>query len=90
MGRYTSNAPRGRANKDKTANKDEMPEYKSRVEVGASGMAGDAEFMKHIEDVSEVASLEQRWANSWKSSLQSRCVAISHPSNDQLNVSSVS
>ncbi|KAF7987039.1 hypothetical protein HWV62_161 [Athelia sp. TMB] len=71
VGRYTSNAPRGRANKDKSVNKDEMPEYKSRVEVGASGMAGDADFMKHIEDVSEVASLEQRWANSWKSSLQS-------------------
>jgi dynactin-4 len=53
-----------------------MPEYRSRVEIGASGMAGDAEFIKHIEDVGEVAGLEQRWINSWKSSLQTRYVWV--------------
>lgn len=72
---------RTRPGKDKSANKDEMPEYRSRVEVGASGIGGrggggdaDADYMRHIEEVGEVASLEQRWINSWKSPLQARCV----------------
>jgi dynactin 4 len=51
-----------------------MPEYRTRGEVRDSGMAGDAEFMKHIENVAEVAGLEQRWVNSWKSSLQTTYV----------------
>ena len=57
-----------------------MPEYKSRVEVGggASGMGGeiDVEFMEHIETENEVASLEQRWANSWATSLRTKCVIL--------------
>ncbi|KDQ62635.1 hypothetical protein JAAARDRAFT_189929 [Jaapia argillacea MUCL 33604] len=64
---------RSRVGKDKSANKDEMPEYRSRVEIGStSGLGGggdvDVEFVKHLEDVSEVANLEQRWVNSWASS----------------------
>jgi hypothetical protein len=53
-----------------------MSEYRARVEVGvASGMGtgggeADVEFMRHLETVGEVVSLEQRWANSWATSLQ--------------------
>ncbi|EGN98522.1 hypothetical protein SERLA73DRAFT_169469 [Serpula lacrymans var. lacrymans S7.3] len=66
---------RSRSGKDRTANKDEMHEYKSRVEVAAASRSGageqvDVEFMRHIETVGEVATLEQRWVNSWTSPLQ--------------------
>ena len=30
--------------------------------------------MQHIEEVSEVAALEQRWANSWATSLRAQYV----------------
>jgi dynactin-4 len=59
-----------------------MPEYKSRVEVGAAGALGtaggdaDVEFMRHLENVGDVATLEQRWSNSWAISLQTRCVKV--------------
>jgi dynactin-4 len=73
VGRYNTANPLGRSRgRDKSVNKDEMPEYRSRLEIGASGMAGDAEFMKHIENISEVAALDQRWVNSWKPPLQTR------------------
>ncbi|THH20604.1 hypothetical protein EW146_g779 [Bondarzewia mesenterica] len=64
--------PRTR-HRDKGA-KDEMPEYRSRVEIGTAGAGGeqDVEFMQHIEEVNEVAALEQRWANSWATSLRTR------------------
>ncbi|KAI0690470.1 dynactin p62 [Cerioporus squamosus] len=48
--------------------KQEYPDYKSRVEIGsAAALSGeaDAEFLRHLETVSEVAALEQRWTNSW-------------------------
>ncbi|KAH7914243.1 dynactin p62 family-domain-containing protein [Hygrophoropsis aurantiaca] len=67
---------RSRAGRDRTVNKDEMPEYKSRVEMGlfnqlgSGGDEGDVDFMTHIETASEVAKLEQRWGNSWVSSLK--------------------
>ncbi|KAJ7643894.1 dynactin p62 family-domain-containing protein, partial [Roridomyces roridus] len=63
-------------NKDKTANQDEMPEYRSRVDVtsasklGSGGGEIDVEYMRHLENVGEVASLEQRWMNSWATPLQ--------------------
>ncbi|KAA1469680.1 dynactin p62 [Dentipellis sp. KUC8613] len=69
VGKYT---PYPRSRRDKGA-RDEMPEYRARVEVGGvSGGAGgdaDTEFMQHIEGVGEVAALEQRWASSWATSL---------------------
>lgn len=56
--------------KSKNANKDEMPTYRSRVEIGTMSGLGprgdlDVEKMKHLESPSEVASLEQLWTNSW-------------------------
>ncbi|KAI0064149.1 hypothetical protein BV25DRAFT_1823716 [Artomyces pyxidatus] len=67
VGKYTPH-PRGRRDKGP---RDDMVEYRSRVEVGGSSTMGEAdvEFMRHIEEVSEVAALEQRWANSWATSL---------------------
>lgn len=69
---------RGRAGRDRTANKDEMPEYKSRVEtavfsqLGGGGDDADVELLRHMETVEEVAKLEQRWGNSWTTPLRSR------------------
>lgn len=69
---------RSRGGRDKTANKDEMPEYRSRVEIATASALGtgggdtDAEFMRHIETVGEVTSFEQRSTNSWAMSLQTR------------------
>jgi dynactin-4 len=71
---------RSRSARDKTANRDEMPEYKSRLEIAAASAAGsgggeaDVEFMKHIETISEVTSFEQRCVNSWVTSMQTRFV----------------
>ena len=71
---------RSRSGRDKTANKDEMPEYKSRLEIAAASSSGtgggdaDVEFMKHIETTSEVTSFEQRCVNSWVMSMQTRFV----------------
>lgn len=82
MGKWRGGRVGGRSEgKDKSVNKDEMGEYRSRVEVGAQGQDGDgeAEFMKHIEDIGEVAGLEQRWVNSWKTSLQTRFVTSLSP-----------
>lgn len=45
------------------------------MEVGnAAALSGevDVEFLTHLETVDEVASLEQRWTNSWVSPLRSR------------------
>ncbi|KAF7364907.1 hypothetical protein MVEN_00361200 [Mycena venus] len=66
----------GGSGRDKTTNKDELPEYRSRVDItaasarGTGGGEADADYMRHLEDVSEVANLEQRWINSWATSLQ--------------------
>ncbi|KAI9573654.1 dynactin p62 family-domain-containing protein [Boletus coccyginus] len=68
---------RGRAGRERTANKDEMPEYKSRVEtavfsqLGGGGDDADVEVLRHMETVEEVAKLEQRWENSWTTPLRS-------------------
>ncbi|EIW74689.1 hypothetical protein CONPUDRAFT_85806 [Coniophora puteana RWD-64-598 SS2] len=68
---------RSRSGRDRTANKDEMSEYKSRVEVGVLNQLGagggddeDVEYMKHLESAGQVAALEQRWANSWTTSIK--------------------
>ncbi|KAJ6508382.1 dynactin subunit 4 [Mycena sanguinolenta] len=66
----------GGSGRDKTTNKDEMPEYRSRVDVtaasklGTGGGEADVDYMRHLENVSEVANLEQRWIGSWATSLQ--------------------
>ncbi|KAJ7263174.1 dynactin subunit 4 [Mycena haematopus] len=66
----------GGSGRDRTTNQDEMPEYRSRVDIAAASKLGtgggeaDVEYMRHLETVSEVANLEQRWINSWATSLQ--------------------
>jgi dynactin-4 len=81
VGKYNpiSRTASGRAHRDRTANKDEMPEYKSRVEiasVGHGGRSGDGEveYMRRLRQVQNVARLEQRWGNSWAGSLQIKSV----------------
>ncbi|KAF8908859.1 dynactin p62 family-domain-containing protein [Gymnopilus junonius] len=71
-----STSSRSATGKDRSVNKDEMPEYRSRLEISkasASGTGGgeaDVEFMQHLEDIGQVATLEQRWFNSWATPLQ--------------------
>ena len=66
--------------RDRSVNKDEMTEYRSRLDIasasklGGGGGDADVEYMRHLETVGEVASLEQRWTNSWAMSLQTECV----------------
>ena len=57
--------------------RDEMPEYKARVEASSGKGAGlggepDVELMRSLEMISEVASLDQRWTSSWATSFKSR------------------
>jgi len=55
-----------------------MPEYRSRVDItkasihGSGGGEADIEFMSHLEHVGQVATLEQRWVNSWVTPLQTK------------------
>ncbi|KIK69759.1 hypothetical protein GYMLUDRAFT_151048 [Collybiopsis luxurians FD-317 M1] len=79
VGKFTPHARSGRpSGKDRSANKDEIPEYKSRVNIahastyGSGGGDVDVDFMRRLETVSEVASLEQRWTYSWSTSLETR------------------
>ncbi|KAF9533076.1 dynactin subunit 4 [Crepidotus variabilis] len=82
VGKYNplarSTSARGGITKDKSINKDEMAEYRSRLDItkasayGTGGGEIDVEFMKHIEDIGEVASLEQRWLNSWAGPLKTQ------------------
>ncbi len=68
VGKYTP-APRGR--RDKGA-RDDIHEYRSRVEVGGTKEGANVDFMRRLEEVSQVAALSQRWANSWTTTLRSR------------------
>ena len=68
---------RNRGGKDKSLNKDEMTEYKSRIEVGTTTAFGnggmrDVELLKHLESTEDIASLEQRWVGSWATSLRAK------------------
>jgi dynactin 4 len=66
---------RSRSSKDRSMNKDEMPEYRSRVDIasasvlGSGGGEADAEYIRHLENIGQVASLEQRWVTSWTTPL---------------------
>jgi dynactin 4 len=75
VARYTPHAlARSRSGRDKNANKHEIPDYRARVEVSSTGVGlgggaePDVEFLRHLETVEEVATLEQRWGNSWTTS----------------------
>lgn len=72
-----STSSRSVGGRDKSLNKDEMPEYRSRVEISKSnghGVGGetDVELMKHLEDIGEIATLEQRWMYSWVTPLETQ------------------
>ncbi|GJE99005.1 dynactin p62 [Phanerochaete sordida] len=80
VARYTPHAlSRSRSGRDKNANRQEVPDYRARVEIGAvttgyalgGGADPDVEFMRHLETVEEVSTLEQRWGNSWVTSPRS-------------------
>lgn len=84
VGKYNpiSRTASGRAHRDRTANKDEMPEYKSRVEITSVGVGGgggdvEVEYMRRLRDAQTVGSLEQRWGSSWAGSLQVKSVSSS-------------
>ena len=73
-----STSGRGGSGKDRSRNKDEMVEYRSRVDIskasahGTGGGEVDVIFMSHLEDIGQVATIEQRWVNSWVNPLQTR------------------
>lgn len=73
VGKYNP-LSRSRLGRDKAAHRQEYPDYKSRVEIGngAAFSGEDVEFLRHLEDVSEVAALEQRCTNSWVSPLHAK------------------
>ncbi|KAG1766172.1 dynactin p62 family-domain-containing protein [Suillus occidentalis] len=60
VGKYNP-LTRSRVGRDRTANKDEMPEYKSRMEISILGQLGSE---------GDGSDLEQRWGNSWTTSLR--------------------
>ncbi|KIJ54802.1 hypothetical protein M422DRAFT_240886 [Sphaerobolus stellatus SS14] len=74
VGKYSARHGRSRSEKH---NKDEVAPYKSKFQVGGDGGLGygggeeDVEFLEKIEDIGEVASVEQRWVSSWTTSLHS-------------------
>jgi dynactin-4 len=69
VAKYTPGPRAGR--RDKGA-RDEISEYRSRVEVGGTKDGANVDFMRRLEEVSQVAALGQRWANSWTTTLRSR------------------
>lgn len=82
VGKYNplSRSTSGRSSKDRSVNKDEMPEYRSRLDIskasahGTGGGEVDVEFMRGMEDIGQTATLEQRWLNSWANPLKTRFV----------------
>jgi hypothetical protein len=58
-------------------NRDEMPEYRSRMDVSLAGSDGpNVDNLLRIECPEEIATLEQRWINSWTSSVLPRLVRL--------------
>jgi dynactin-4 len=73
-----STSGRGGSGKDRSLNKDEMAEYRSRLEIskasvlGSGGGEADMDILRHLEDIGDIATLEQRWVNSWATPLQTQ------------------
>ncbi|KIM43284.1 hypothetical protein M413DRAFT_18360 [Hebeloma cylindrosporum] len=71
-----STSGRGGSGKDRSLNKDEMAEYRSRLDIskasvlGSGGGEADMDILRHLEDIGDIATLEQRWVNSWATPLQ--------------------
>jgi len=63
--------------KDRSINRDEMPEYRSRSEISKSAVGGeyDVELLNSLEEIGDISRLEQRWENSWMTPLQTKYVA---------------
>lgn len=80
VSKYTALTRHGRSRVEKNLNKDELAPYRSRVEAGAAGGLGhgggeaDVDFLMGLDDIGEVATLEQRWVGSWTPSLHGRYV----------------
>ncbi len=82
VGKYNplvrSTSGRGGSAKDRSVNKDEMSEYRSRLDIskvsahGTGGGEADVELMRGLEDIGQATTLEQRWLNSWASSLKTQ------------------
>ena len=63
---------RSRVGRDKP-NRDEMPEYRSRMDISLTGSdSANVDNLLRIENSEEIATLEQRWINSWTSSVLAR------------------
>ena len=75
-----SRSTRGGGRDKGPGNKDEIPRYKTRLKCadGKGSRAGDAdvEWIKRIETIEEVATLEQRSSSSWSISLRTECVPV--------------
>ncbi|EJD45766.1 dynactin p62 [Auricularia subglabra TFB-10046 SS5] len=65
---------RGEREKGGTTSKDkeELAEFRSRWEAGAGASTAEAEadWIKRIEDLEEVVTVEQRWVGSWTTSMR--------------------
>lgn len=68
----------GRNDRDKggttSKDKEELAEFRSRWETGAGASAADGEvdWIKRLEDLGEVATIEQRWIGSWTTSMRAQ------------------
>ena len=70
---------RSRVGRDKP-NRDEMPEYRSRMDVSLTGSdSANAGHLLRIEGPEEIATLEQRWINSWTSSVLAKLARLMPP-----------
>lgn len=75
---HASNLARSRSGRDKNANRHEIPDYRARVETGSTGLTigggaeVDVDYVMHLEEAEEMATLEQRWGESWMTSIRSK------------------
>lgn len=80
VSKFSAMSRHGRSRAEKNLNKDELAPYRSRVEAGAGGGLGhgggeaDVDFLMRLDDIGDVATLEQRWVGSWTPSLHGRYV----------------
>jgi len=67
--------PHGSRSSDKTSkDREELAEFRARVEAGSSSKAVDAErdWFARMEHVGDVARVDQRWTGSWMGSARAR------------------
>jgi dynactin-4 len=67
---------RSRVGRDRP-NRDEMPEYRSRIDVSLTGNdSANVDHLLRIQSPDEIATLEQRWINSWTSSVLAKSALL--------------